>query len=101
MILEIDTSNNKKAIVGLDGERLEVKSGLGSAQNVLPAIETLLGKKKLSLSDLKEIKVKTGPGSFTGLKVGVTIANTLGYLLGIPVNGKRVGPQDVVEPRYD
>lgn len=101
MILEIDTSDNKKAIVKLDAEQLEVRSGLGSAQNILPAIEKLLKKKKASLSDLKEIKVKTGPGSFTGLKVGVTIANSLGYLLGIPVNGKKVGPQDVVEPKYE
>lgn len=100
MLLFIDTSDNKKAIVKLDGEKLEVKSGLGSAQNVLPAIEKILKKKKVEISDLTEIKVNTGPGSFTGLKVGVTIANTLGYLLGIPVNGKKIGPKSMVEPRY-
>lgn len=126
MLLSIDTSNNKKAIIELDGKRFEIESGLGSAhpaespdsigrprgrgafrsrsefasQNVLPAIEKILKKKGAKLSDLTEIKVNTGPGSFAGLKVGVTIANTLGYLLGIPVNGKKIGPKSIVEPEY-
>ena len=113
MLLFIDTSNNKKAIIELDGKRFEIESGLGSArrdafrrrsefasQNVLPLIEKILKKKGAKLSDLTEIKVNTGPGSFAGLKVGVTIANTLGYLLGIPVNGKRIGPKSIVEPEY-
>lgn len=37
---------------------------------------------------LKGIEVETGPGSFTGIRVGVSVANALGYSLGIPVNGK-------------
>ena len=100
MILSIDTSNNKKAIIELDGEKFEIESGFGSSQQVLPLIEKILQKKGSRLSDLTEIKVNTGPGSFTGLKVGVTIANTLGYLLGIPVNGKKIGPKSIVEPEY-
>lgn len=100
MILSIDTSDNKKAIIELDGEKVEVKSGLGSSQQVLPVIERILKKKKAKLLDLTEIKVKTGPGSFTGLKVGVTIANTLGYLLEIPVNGEKIDARKVVEARY-
>lgn len=101
MILKIDTSDNKKAVVELDGEPLVVKSGLGSAQNVLPAVAKILKKKKASWSDLKEIWVKTGPGSFTGLRVGVAIANALGYLLGIPVNGQKVGAEEIIEPEYE
>ena len=113
MFLSIDTSSNKKAIIELDGETFEIESGFGSArrgafrrrsefaaQNVLPLIEKILKKKGANLSDLTGIKVNTGPGSFTGLKVGVTIANTLGYLLGIPVNGKEIGPKSIVEPEY-
>lgn len=41
----------------------------------------------MKLSDITEIQVKTGPGSFTGLRVGVSVAKTLGKLLHIPVNG--------------
>ena len=39
---------------------------------------------------LEGIEVETGPGSFTGLRVGVSVANALGYSLGIPVNGKKI-----------
>ena len=100
MILSIDTSDNKKAIIELDGERFEVRSGLGAGQKVLEAVERILDKKGLKLSDLTEIKVNTGPGSFTGLKVGVTIANILGYLLKIPVNGKIITKRSFLLPNY-
>jgi tRNA threonylcarbamoyladenosine biosynthesis protein TsaB len=43
----------------------------------------------LKFKDLAKIQVKTGPGSFTGLRVGVSTANALGFSLGIPVNGKK------------
>ncbi|MDD5147084.1 MAG: hypothetical protein PHV63_00840 [Candidatus Daviesbacteria bacterium] len=40
--------------------------------------------------DLDGIEVETGPGSFTGLRVGVSVANALGFALEIPVNGKKI-----------
>lgn len=61
------------------------------AQVVLPMTEALLKEHGLSLGELTGIEVNTGPGSFTGLRVGVAIANTLGYLLQIPVNGQAIG----------
>jgi len=99
MILLIDTSSNKEVKVGLeiDGKEHMVNKPLDTrkAQAVLPMIEELLKKHKLELKDISEIKVNPGPGSFTGVRVGATIANTLGFLLKIPVNGK-----DIVEPVY-
>lgn len=100
-ILIIDTSSNKEIKVGLeiDGKK-HVLTHLIDRKNqeVLPLIEKLLKKYKLKLKDLTEIKVNSGPGSFTGLRVGVSIANTLGFLLKIPINGKKVG--EIVEPVY-
>ncbi len=64
-------------------------------------VQRLLEEKKAELSDLKAIEVVTGPGSFTGLRVGVSIANALGYALGIPVNGKKISEKDIVEPIYE
>ena len=63
---------------------------------VLPMIEEVLREHNLKLSDISEIRVATGPGSFTGLRVGTTVANALGYLLDIPVNGKKA----LVLPTY-
>ncbi len=65
----------------------ETEQKFGS-QVLLALIKQVLAEKKLKIEDLEEIKVATGPGSFTGLRVGVAVANALGYSLGIPVNGK-------------
>jgi tRNA threonylcarbamoyladenosine biosynthesis protein TsaB len=65
---------------------------------VLPLAQELLQENHLQLEDLTDIKVNVGPGSFTGLRVGVAIANTLGYVLQVPVNGKKVG--ELVDAHY-
>ncbi|CAN5318097.1 hypothetical protein BH10PAT1_BH10PAT1_3990 [soil metagenome] len=88
MKLYIDSSIRNKLIVGIDDKRFEKELGERSSQKLLPFIEEVLKKNKLKTNDITEIKVNTGPGSFTGLRIGITIANTLGFVLGIPVNGK-------------
>lgn len=97
MTLFIDTSDNKKVIVSLSmhdkEDVLERVPDSRSAQLVLPMIDTLLVKHHKTLKDITAIRVATGPGSFTGLRVGITIANTLGYLLQVPINDKKVGEQ--------
>ena len=57
------------------------------------------GERKIK--DISEIEVNTGPGSFTGLRVGVSIANALGWALGIPVNGKDLKKGEVVDIKYE
>lgn len=96
MKLYIDTSDNTKTIVGLDNYRLEKPTGADKSQQVLKLINQILKKHKKTLNDITEIKVETGPGSFTGLRVGVAVANALSWALGIPVNGK-----EMVEPKYE
>ena len=95
VILFIDTTNNKEIIVGLkiDGKESAKTQALDTrkAQVVLPMIEDLLKEKGLDLKDLSAIKVNPGTGSFTGIRVGLSVANTLGFLLRIPVNGQKVG----------
>lgn len=95
IILCIDTSSNKEIIVKLDlgGTKDELRREIGQqkAQVVLPMIDEILGKHHLTIRDISEIRVGTGPGSFTGLRVGISIANAIVYALRIPVNGKIVG----------
>ena len=101
IILFIDTSNQDTASVAVEvhGTRYEKtsKSRIMKAQMVLPLIEELLGEHRIKPSDITEIFIHVGPGSFTGLRVGLAVANMMGKLLGIPVNGKHVP----VIPRYD
>lgn len=96
MRLYINTSDNKKTIVGLGSKRLAKPTGASKSQQVLTLINQILKKQKKTLNDITEIEVETGPGSFTGLRVGVAVANALAWALGIPVNGK-----EMVEPKYD
>lgn len=46
------------------------------------SIKKLLDENKLKISDIDEFEANPGPGSFTGLKIGVTIANVLNWVLG-------------------
>ena len=101
-VLFIDTTNNNEVTVGLkiDGKEFITKKPLDTrkAQVVLPMIEELLKELQLNLKDITAIEVNPGPGSFTGIRVGLSIANTLGFLLKIPVNGEKNGT--FVEAEY-
>jgi tRNA threonylcarbamoyl adenosine modification protein YeaZ len=59
----------------------------GHAELILPRIATLLERSGLAYKDLQRIAVTTGPGSFTGLRIGLSAARGLGLALDIPVIG--------------
>lgn len=89
MTLHINTKEQNKASVSLkkDGKvikSLSAKNKFGS-QVLLPLIARMC-----TPGVLTQIEVETGPGSFTGLRVGVAVANALGFALNIPVNGKKI-----------
>lgn len=90
--LSIDTSQTEKTVIILtvDGAVSTREAGgrVRSSQSVLPLIESVLSDKNLKLSDITAIRVATGPGSFTGLRIGAAVAQMLGVLLGVPVNGR-------------
>ena len=80
MLLFIDCTISKKATVSL----LEGKKVIASeeADEPLIAIDRLLKKTKIRLEDIEEIASHPGPGSFTGLRVGSAVAQTLNFALG-------------------
>ena len=98
-ILDIDTSNNKKIKIGLSingKEKLVISDSKKlRSQTCLLLIDKVLQEKNLKPKDLSQISIKTGPGSFTGLRIGIAIANTLSYLLKIPINNKKIGDLEV------
>jgi tRNA threonylcarbamoyladenosine biosynthesis protein TsaB len=57
------------------------------SDTLLTKIDELLGANKITKSELSGAIVYQGPGSFTGLRIGITVANTLAYSLGIPITG--------------
>ena len=100
--LLIDTRDSAKIKVGLKVSKktkyAASKARVLKAQAVLPLIDKVLKSNNINLSDINKIKVNTGPGSFTGLRVGISIANALGFFLKIPINGKKVGK--LAAPKY-
>jgi tRNA threonylcarbamoyladenosine biosynthesis protein TsaB len=93
MVLWINTSDRKKIEVALkkDGELVAQKfaeNDFGS-QVLLNLIAEILKENNLEFADLSGIDVEKGPGSYTGLKVGASVANALGFSLNIPVNNKK------------
>src|SRR5258706_8340697 len=103
VIVSIDTSDNKQIKVGLtiDAKEYLIEQPIDhqKAQVVLPLLDKLLKEHKLKITDITAIEVNPGPGSFTGLRVGIAIANALGFLLKIPINGNPVGK--LAEAEYE
>ena len=96
IVLYIDTSDNKKTNVSLliSGRKKQINKSTDkwTSQVLLPLIDQILKDNDISLSQLTEIQINMGPGSFTGIRVGITVANTLGWLFDISVNGKKLKP---------
>ena len=101
-ILIIDTADNKKNTVGLkiDNKEYLLTENIPSnrEQVILLMIDKILKKYKVEPEDLSAIQINVGPGSYTGLRVGLAIANTLSFALKIPVNGKKIGK--IILPIY-
>lgn len=92
VLLALETSGKSGSVAILrdeagslfcDMEYLSPESG--SAKTLAPAIERLMAKNKLAMHSLAAIALLTGPGSFTGLRVGVATAKTMAYALKIPI----------------
>jgi len=90
MILAIDTSAAQCAValVGAGdpvAERRPMERG--HAEHLFPMIETVLERAGAAYADLTRIAVCTGPGSFTGIRIGVAAARGLAFGRGVPAIG--------------
>jgi len=89
IILAIETSGATLSAAlwkgsALSGEVL-LKAGRRHSDLLAPTCESLLKSRSLKKTDLTHLAVCTGPGSFTGLRVGITFARTLAQFLKIPL----------------
>lgn len=89
--LAIDTARERLqlALVLADGTTdTEIRDiAKGHAELIFSAIAALLDRNDLAYPDLQRIAVSTGPGSFTGLRIGISAARGLGLARDIPVIG--------------
>jgi len=90
MILAIDTSAAQCAValLGAGNEVVERRAmERGHAEHLFPFIDTTLARAGIRYGDIGRVAVCTGPGSFTGVRVGVAAARGIALGLGIPVVG--------------
>ena len=91
VLLAIDTAAPRLALAVLrDGDRIDTlveDMATGQAERLFPAIAELFARTGIAYADLTRVAVTTGPGSFTGLRIGLSAARGLGLALGIPVIG--------------
>jgi tRNA threonylcarbamoyladenosine biosynthesis protein TsaB len=89
-VLAIDSATGLLAVAVEDGReihRLTWDSPHAHQEHLIPGIESLLAERGLAPSHLCAIAVVTGPGSFTGLRVGLAAAKALAWGLSIPLFG--------------
>ncbi len=91
LILAVDTSSASGSIALLEDDRVlleeNVHTGLNHSRTILPAIASMMQAACSKVSDLDLFAVTTGPGSFTGLRIGVSLVKGLSLALGKPVVG--------------
>ncbi|WP_084038447.1 tRNA (adenosine(37)-N6)-threonylcarbamoyltransferase complex dimerization subunit type 1 TsaB [Demequina sp. NBRC 110053] len=90
MILAIDTSAAVAVALVRDGETLASRSAFaprGHAELLAGMVEEVLAHAGASRGGVASIVVGTGPAPFTGLRVGLVTARTLGFAWGVPVRG--------------
>jgi tRNA threonylcarbamoyladenosine biosynthesis protein TsaB len=90
-ILALETSGSSGSVAALDASQLVLEqalaSGSRSAQSLAPGIESLLAEVGWTIAQVDLVAVTQGPGSFTGLRIGITTAKALAYAVGAQVIG--------------
>lgn len=91
MILSLRTDSDVAQLALYDGLELkfsdEWTAGRQLSMQLLPHITKLLEQAGLAIADLTGLVVYQGPGSFTGLRIGISVANALAYGTGIAIVG--------------
>ena len=90
-VLGIDTSGYSNAVGIIDGEQVladfTFEAKTDSLEKIITNIDSTLKGANLTLDDIQGFGVGLGPGSWTGIRIGVTVGKILAYSTGKPVFG--------------
>jgi tRNA threonylcarbamoyladenosine biosynthesis protein TsaB len=89
LILAVDTTTPSGSVAILDGTRLVAEIAVESASThssrLLASINLLLGALHLGITDIEGFAVAPGPGSFTGIRIGLSTVKSFAFASGKPV----------------
>jgi len=89
LLFALCTTDNPGTLALADETRLEeVEYPGGQGRLILPKLEELLARWGRTRRDLTHLAVCTGPGSYTGIRVGVSLVRAMGWAKGLPVLGR-------------
>lgn len=98
-VLAIDSSAAAVGLALVRGDavlaRLDVPMRNGHAEAIPPLLNSLVAEARFTLTQLQAVAVTVGPGSFTGIRVGLSVAHGLGLAISCPVIG--IGSFSAVE----
>jgi tRNA threonylcarbamoyladenosine biosynthesis protein TsaB len=88
-VLALETSTLAGGVALVDGERLVAEYVLDvsvtHSERLMAAVDRVLADARWTPRDLEGVAVSIGPGSFTGLRIGVSTAKGLAWALGVPI----------------
>lgn len=99
MDLYLDTSTNT-TILRLNDKEYTYDSHQDLAKNLLAFIRDSLAENGKTINDITKITFMSGPGSFTGLRIGAAVVNTLASELNIPLYDHHSKKQQIIVPDY-
>lgn len=90
MTLTVETSTRAFSVALFEPREIAcvaLRSGLAHSQHIVSVVSFILDKLDLSIQTIEEAFAGTGPGSFTGIRIGLSFVNTLSQILRIPLLG--------------
>ena len=97
--LSLDTSTNE-VILKINNKTYKQLLGHDMAEKLLQFIHDKLAENNKDFKDITEIEFMSGPGSFTGLRIGATVVNTLAHELNIPLYDHHGNKHKQIIPDY-
>ena len=90
-VLGLDTSSNATSIAVIEDNKLiceyTVNTKTTHSQKLMPMIENMLKISEINVNDMDMIAICQGPGSFTGLRIGMATAKALSHVNNLPIVG--------------
>ena len=90
-ILGIDTSSNASSVAVIEDNKLiceyTVNTKTTHSQKLMPMIENMLSMSGINVKEIDAIAICIGPGSFTGLRIGMATAKAISHVNNLPIIG--------------